>query len=737
MRPGHTYLFRYAHKADHVGDDTPAMFHVRQLDAKDQFVLGQVNIELPCGTYDWKEETHTISIADGVSTLEILFHHPGGRGRTWLSEPSLAEVSEQPTEAVAGQWAYGQDGCLHFTGLLPGTEVRLLARAQEGDDAVAFDTALSAPSGWLLSHPQAFVLGFRLPVTATGWKWGDYIRGERTIEAGADYRNYHICGMRQMRLASWFPMAAISGPEQGLALTAPLAPATYNRFSYAGRGALEAEFDLGLAARAAKPSAQTMETTRISFSLLRYQPAWGYRAALAAYYKRYPQFFVTAPKEGGWWLGDNAPIKNLTDFGMQFAENHFADPRRAKPLNDEGIYVCSYCEPWMWRVEDRWIEANSIHATKPLPYYLAKLEEQADLPPSVMDSGDYFAATRRDSVRAFLNSAVYGPDGKIVVNQIRSYGPPTIEFLTSPLPGLGNEKWGSASRGLLSYNMETLADAKRCEAGGTKTDGVYFDSLGDWADVSTEDHRTEHFRFSTSPLTFSYATGTPVISGLAAMTEYMQFIKDKKLVTMGNSGAEYAAYVAPYLDYVGAGEGYDDSFDTGDVATDRTLSFDRTAAYHKTVGFLNTGMTQLAPDGRREALPPAPLLSHLPRPQQRRRGTTQEGPAPLQEVHPLDASHGRRGLGAGDRCDGARFGGVGGALRPHQRWRRLLRSAQFHRGEEDRGLDGGLHVLRLPASHFGVGGGNDRRPCPPGFSGNGEGDDLRGRSGKRHGCRSA
>ncbi len=286
---------------------------------------------------------------------------------------------------------------------------------------------------------------------------------------------------------------------------------------------------------------------------------------------------------------------------MQFAENHFADPGRAKPLNAEGIYVCSYCEPWMWRIEAKWIEADSIQSTKPLSYYLEDLEKQAELPAEVMEEGDYAAATRRDSVRAFLNSAVYGPDGQIVVNQIRAYGGgahpfPTIEFLTSPLPTLGNDKWGSASRGLLSYNMETRADSKRCEDGGAKVDGVYFDSLGDWADFSTEDHRAEHFKFSTSPLTFSYATGTPVISGLAAATEYMQFIKSKKYWTMGNADAKYAAYVAPFLDFLGVGEGYPDTFDAGDAATDAVLSFDREAVYHKSLGFLNTGMTELAPE---------------------------------------------------------------------------------------------------------------------------------------------
>ena len=591
VQPGRTYLLRYAHKSDRVGGEMPPILHFRQLDAAGSFVLGQNNVELPGGTYDWKEETQAICIADGVSTLEVMFHHPGGRGRCWLSEPSLSEVTDQPTVPVPGMWDVGKDGALAFTGRIPGTDVTLVAKAREGEDAIGFETALAAPSAWLAQHPTALVLSFRLPVNATGWKWGDYARGERTIEAGRDYRYDHLVGMRQMRLASWFPMAALSGPAQGLALTVPMVPTTLHRLSYSRRGSLDLDFDLGLASRVEKPGPGVTEATRLSFDLLRYDPAWGYRAALAAYYARYPQFFASTAKEGGWWIGPSDRVKDLTDFGMQYSENHFAHAEDVKANNGFGIYSCSYCEPWMWRVEAKWIEADQIQTTKPLSYYLAELDKQADLPPTERDDGDYWPGTRRESVRAFLNSAIYGPDGKIAVNAVRTYGAPAIEFSTSSLPTIRSDRWGDDNRGLLSYKLETLEDAKRCAAGGAKLDGVYFDSVGDWSDIAAEDHRVEHQRFAAYPLTFSYATGKPVISGLAAMGEYMKFIRDHNYITMANSDAKYAAYAAPYLDFIGAGEGF-----YGDDTTDAAFMHDRAVAYHKSLGFLNTDMTRLSPE---------------------------------------------------------------------------------------------------------------------------------------------
>ena len=589
VKPHRIYVVRFAHRGEKVAGEYPAIIHIQQQDAAGKTLVPQENINLLSGTYDWVEQVIPIPAVEGASRLSLMIHHPNGTGAFWMSDVTAQEVRPEPAVQVPGLWDQQPGKPLSFVGLIPGTEIMLSALAQEREDDITVVTGLSAPTKWLKDHETGLILSFRVPLDATGWRWGDSLRRERVIEAGKTYTSYELIGGKQFREVSRFPMAAVAGPKSGIALAGPLSPPLFARLRYDSARYLCAEFDLGLAART---DAET-EKVVFSFDLLRFAPQWGWRAALARYYERYPQFFASAPlkdqKTGGWWIGPSDQVKDLKDFGLLYAEDHFAHPESTKANNEQGVYTCSYSEPWMWRITAS--EENDLAGAQPLATYLPTLTRDADLPATVMDSHDYWPAPRRDSVRAFLNSAIYGPDGKPVVNAVRTYAGTYLELSTSCLPGIKSEQWGEMNRGLLSYQYETQADVARCAAGGAKLEGVYFDSVGNWSDISAEDHRCEHFRFARFPLTFSHITGKPVISGVSAMAEYMQFIKGKGFVTMANSDPRYVGYAAPYLDMLGAGENYDNDF-----AADESLSHDREVAYHKSVSFGNGGMLHANPE---------------------------------------------------------------------------------------------------------------------------------------------
>ncbi len=588
IKPHHIYLLRFAHRGDRLDGEFPPIVHARESDAQGQLATGQLNIELLCGSYDWKEETIAIPAVEGATSMSFMLHHPAGMGQFWMSEPTLEEVIPQPVALVPGLWQQEAGKPAVFEGTIPGADVALVASAQSKGDRISITASLAGRTERLREKPVAMVIGFRLPLDATGWRWGDYLHRDRVIEAGKDYSNYVLIGRRQFREISRFAIAPVSGAEHGLALMAPMNPPLLTRARYDHGGYLCVEFDIGMAARAQGE----VETTGFSFDIARYQPGWGFRAALAKYYELYPQFFASAAKEGGWWIGPSQQVKDLTDFGLRYDEDHFAHPDRARADDQFGIYTCSYSEPWMWRITVS--DENKLSLAEPLSAYLPGIEEDADLPASVMDTHDYWPAPRRDSVRAFLNSAIFGPDGQYQINAVRTYDGTFIEMNTSCLPRLRSERWGDMNRGLLSYKYETQADIARCAAGGAKVDGVYFDSVGNWPDISAEDHRTEHFQYATFPLTFSYATGKPVISGLSAMAEYMAFVREKGFVTMADSGPDYIWFAAPYLDMLGAGENFGEG-----VADDQALSHDRSIAYHKSVSFGNSGMLR-GPAGEAE-----------------------------------------------------------------------------------------------------------------------------------------
>ena len=583
VQPHHVYLLRFAHRGQRLGGEFPPILHLRQLDTEGRPVAPQLNIDLLAGTYDWKQETIAVPAVEGAAGFELMLHHPNGMGQVWISEITLQEVKPQPAVPVPGTWSAGASP--RFSGIVPGTSITLRARTVSLGGTTTVLATLSAPSDWLRGNPKAMVLSFRVPLAAVGWRWGDYLRQERVIESGRSYSYYQLIGRRQFREVSPFPMAAVSGAEYGIALMAPLKPTLLSRFRYDAGGFLCVESDLGMADRGQGAT----EEVNLSFDISRFEPRWGWRAALAGYYSRYPDLFISEAREGGWWIGPSDRLKGLGDFGLRYAEAHFARPEPTRANTEMGLYTCAYSEPWMWRILVN--EANDLTLAKPVSSYLPAIEEEARLPPSVMDSHDYWPAPRRDSARAFLNSAIFGPDGKYQENAARTYDGTFIEMNTSCLPGIRSERWGDMNRALLSYRYETLEDEKRCAEGGAKLDGVYFDSVGDWSDISAEDHRAEHFQFASYPLTFSYATGKPVVSGLAAMAEYMEFIRRKAYITMANSDATYAAYAAPFLDMIGAGENFAD-----EAAADVALSHDRTIARRKSVSFGNSGMLSATPE---------------------------------------------------------------------------------------------------------------------------------------------
>ncbi len=620
VRPHHIYLLRFAHRGEHLGGDFPPIIHIRQFGHDGEWVAPQQNVELLHGTYDWREETIAIPAVDGAERMSFMLHHPRGLGGFWVGGLSAHEVKAPPDLPAEGEWTDGARPL--FAGSLPGSEVSLDAECELRGDRVTVYATLSAPTRWLLEHPQALVLGFRLPLRAVGWRWGDSLRRERRIEPGRDYSNYHLIGRRQFREVSKFPLAAVSGPDHGVGLMVPLTPTTMNRLYYDRRGFLRVEFDLGLAVRNWEP----LQSAAVSFDIALFDPRWGWRAALERYYEGYPEHFASEAKHGGWWIGPSEQVEHLRDFGLQYAELHFAQPERTKANNEQGLYTCSYSEPWMWRI--RVSKERDVTLAQPLTHYFPRMLADVDLPGDVMDEGDYWPAPRRESVRAFLNSVIVGPNGKYQINAVRTYGGGTfIEMNTSPLPGIWSHRLGDMNRGLLSYRYETVADIARCLRGQATVDGVYFDSTGDWSDIAHEDHRVEHFGFSQFPLTFSHATGTPIISGVSAMAEYMEFIREKGFVTMANSGPEYCAYAAPYLDMIGAGENFGPEF-----ASDEHLSHDRCVAFQKSVSFGNTGMLDISPEEAESRIRLLLFYNVYP-------GIFARDPAAVERVRPLYRSY--------------------------------------------------------------------------------------------------
>jgi len=117
-------------------------------------------------------------------------------------------------------------------------------------------------------------------------------------------------------------------------------------------------------------------------------------------------------------------------------------------------------------------------------------------------------------------------------------------------------------------------------------DGIYFDSTaGWWTGWHLNNFNRDHFPYADFPLVFDHETGqVALLHGLSCL-EFLGYLSDKVhqegQLTMSNSGPGlFINFAAPYLDMLGAGEGYRRRDHTG-------LWLLRTVAHTKPLSFLN------------------------------------------------------------------------------------------------------------------------------------------------------
>lgn len=166
---------------------------------------------------------------------------------------------------------------------------------------------------------RALSIYFSLPIDAAGWTWSDDVRSDRAIEDGQTYLNGVLYGVGSTGRASRYPLAAIAGPETGVALAVPLDCPRVCRLAYdAASRELYAAFDMALV-----PDAVAMPS-RADFRLVvyRFDPAWRFRAALKGYYELFPDHFRRVARHEGLWMPftDIATVQSPEDFGFAYHE---------------------------------------------------------------------------------------------------------------------------------------------------------------------------------------------------------------------------------------------------------------------------------------------------------------------------------------------------------------------------------------------------------------------------------
>ena len=531
------------------------------------------------GTHDWEEQQFTIQPVKPVRSLSFYCLFRGHSGRVWFDDVSLEEwVPEagafpfqgatvrlaNPTDApppvnafkstrdglriaLADSWvaAVNFDG-VDVTSALPGgffvrdvaanSDVYPFANGQCTELGLSLQWSVNEQPDHLavtgrITNPRAgdraIQLIFALPAQEGDWQWHDDIRHQRALAGSGEFANTSSADAGSTGTLSVYPVAAVSGARNGLALALDMAtPALYRLFYHAVTRQLCIAYDFGLA----PDTARFPNSAEFRFVIYRLPGDGGFRAALDRLGRVFPEYFrVRSPTQGTWMpFTDVATIPSWQDFGFRY---HEGDNNVAW---DDAHQVLSfrYLEPTTW-----WMPMSPER-----PRTLAEALQVRD----AYASGP--AGFQRDLAIVSHGAAMEEADGRPALTFRNEPWANGAVWSLNPNPALpaspnaATVYWNDASRARYAPNQPVHLD------------GEYLDSIEGYVTANLN-FRREHFASTTVPL--SYATESKALGlykGLA-IHEFTRWLADDVHSRGGlvfANGVPYRfGFLCPWLDVLG------------------------------------------------------------------------------------------------------------------------------------------------------------------------------------------
>ena len=481
------------------------------------------------GTHDWQQARVEIVPEKPVKsiTVNLLLRHHGGKAEFRDAELHAVAAPEGgavfdgvavvPRQAVLGFQVRDVAANGDYVKIAPeAIGLKLESPPIPADGRTILDVTLCDTTG----KDRAVTLVFTVPMLPEGLRWLDNPRRSTPVEKGREYVHAGRFRAGSSGRLSNYPFGAVADANRGIGLGIdPAYPAFYRVGYNAGTSELYLAYDLALTPE--RPSA------RLRFAVLGFDAAWGFRAALNAYYKLFPEAFRVRVKDQGQWMpfAKISLIKGWEDFGFRFKEG-----------NDEtawddahGIITFRYTEPLTW-----WM---SMKAGTPRNVEMALAEARR------------LAAQGNAEAKALFTSGYHDADGSYAFLSRDEPWTHGVVWSMNSMPGIKGDvtdfsvKWNPRLRERL-YGPGRRGDL----------DGEYIDSSEGY--VTDElDFRRDHFAAATTPLVFSPDTHKPALfRGLIAF-EYVRGIEKDvhgmgKLM-MANATPDRLCWLAPLLDVMG------------------------------------------------------------------------------------------------------------------------------------------------------------------------------------------
>ncbi|MBN2474220.1 MAG: hypothetical protein JXB62_06415 [Pirellulales bacterium] len=387
----------------------------------------------------------------------------------------------------------------------------------ERPGATFFDVTLSDTTG----ADRAVTLLYAVPVAGEELQWLHDPRRSLAVQPRREYVNAGRFRTGANGQLSRYPLGAVADAERGVALGLDMARPAFFRIGYnAGTGELYLAFDLGLAPE--KPQA------RLRFCRYEFDPAWGFRGALAGYYELFSDAFrCRTPRQGLWMpFAKISEVRGWQDFGFRFKEGN----NETKWDDEHEMLTFRYTEPMTWWMRMPEGMPRTVEAA------LAEARRLADA------QGDVRA-------KALLSSGFHDAAGRFVAQLRDTPWCDGAVWSMNSMPGIAGEvtdfgnKWGAALRERL-YGPDRAGDL----------DGEYIDSSEGYVTAEL-DFRRDHFAAADAPLSFSLDGHRPAIFRGLVVFEYVRAIADDvhgmdKLM-MANGTPIRLCWLAPLLDVMG------------------------------------------------------------------------------------------------------------------------------------------------------------------------------------------
>lgn len=544
-----------------------------------------------CGTHDWEIKQITIMPEKPVKTLTVYCLFRGHSGKVWFDDLVLTEIKPEGGaylwqaipitvsnyEKIAAsvkefstkdnlklsmesglvylmadnhefysrtekQLKFAQPFGFLVRDVAENSDVYLINSGNCAALNLKLSYAVSAKDNYIeisgkitssVSRDRAITLVFALPVDSTNnsqsqWLWWDDIRNSRPIKEKMEYSKTVPVRCGSTGTMSLYPLAAISNERFGLAIGIDMqSPAIYRLSYHTDLKQFFIAYDFGF-------SPETLNfpnSAYFKFVIYRFEPEWGFRAALQKYMEIFPGYFEVRSKDQGIWMPftDVRKVEGWQDFGFKY---HEGDNNVA--FDDaNGILSFRYTEPMTW-----WMPMD-----KELP---RTLEVALQVRDKLLDSK---SEGQKIPAMVTITAGMYDDQGK-----------PAIMFQNAPW--CNGAIWSLNPNPYIPekpnfadwhWNKETM---QRLYGTGVPVvlDGEYLDSLEGY--VTTDlNFRRAHFKYTTVPLVFDAdSKKVALFKGLAVfeITKWVseQMRKMNKL-TFANGVPYRFAFLCALLDVMG------------------------------------------------------------------------------------------------------------------------------------------------------------------------------------------